>query len=81
VESLTEHEVIGRISSKVPQIGGLWQQFDVTAAAVDLLLVFDAELQHQRLPLGAERLVQLSCDRVEFARLAGFDPCRYVGSV
>ena len=48
------------------------EELDVAAAAVDLLLVFDGELDDQILPLAAE-LVKLCREAVEFGVLAGLD--------
>lgn len=50
------------------------EDLDVTASAVDLLLVLDGELDDQRLPLVAER-IKAGGQGIETGVLAGLETC------
>lgn len=52
----TEHDVILGVSVHVGLVEISREDFNVSASAVDLLLVFDGELDHQRFALVAEGL-------------------------
>lgn len=52
--SLTEHDVIRCVTSETLQVSVRRVNFDVTTATVDLLFVFDGELNDQRFALVGE---------------------------
>lgn len=51
---LTKHDIVGGVSVHVLLVQVRREEFDVAAAAVDLLLVLDGELDDQGLALVAE---------------------------
>lgn len=53
---LTKHEVILRFAMHVSLVQISWEDFYIATSAVDLLLVFHCELNHQRFTFIAERL-------------------------
>jgi hypothetical protein len=67
-------EPVGRLATELLLVDIAAEQLDVAAAAVELLLVLDGELQHQGLVLVAELRV-LRRDGVEPVVLRGLDAC------
>ena len=62
---LTEHNVVRRIAVEILLIGLFRIDFYVTTAAVDILFVFDCELDDQILALVREWLVESGRNTVE----------------
>jgi hypothetical protein len=67
-------EPVGGLATELLLVDVTAEQLDVAAAAVELLLVLDGELQHQGLVLVAELRV-LRRDGVEPVVLRGLDAC------
>ena len=65
-----EHDGVRRVSAERGRVRRRRQQFDVPAAAVELLLVLGAELKHERLAFVRDRLAHVRAEGVE-ARVRG----------
>ena len=70
-----EHDVVRALPVHVLGVQTGRDQLDVASAAVDVLFVLHLELNHQILPLVAER-VELGGDRVEPGILGRLDSCK-----
>lgn len=58
---------------EVGQIGVAAEHFDVAATTIDVLFMFDGELDHEVFIFVAEGLVELPRDRVKFGVLGRFN--------
>jgi len=72
-----EHDVVLRVTMHVLLVEVTGEHFDVATAAVDLLFMLHAELNHEILALIAERLVELCRDCVEPRILCCLQTCQY----
>ena len=68
-----EHDGVRRVSAERGRVRRRRQQFDVPAAAVELLLVLGAELKHERLAFVRDRLAHVRAEGVRSARPRRFE--------
>merc|ERR1719420_222600 len=74
-----EHHVVGAVAVHVSLVEGAVEELDVSAAAVDVLLVLDGELHDERFLLVREGLVELGAGRVELCVLRRLDALVLLG--
>lgn len=73
-DGLTKHDVILGVSMHVSLVEIRWKDFNISTSAVDLLLVFYGELDHQGFALIAEGL-EAGRGGIETGILAGLQTC------
>lgn len=74
---LTKHDVILGVSMHVVLVNIRWEDLDIAASTVDLLLMLDGELDDKRLSLIAKGL-KAGWDGIKACILAGPDTCNSV---
>merc|ERR1719322_1410711 len=74
-----EHHVVRAVAVHISLVEGAVEELDVSAAAVDVLLVLDGELHDERLLLVGEGLLELGAGSVELGVLRRLDALVLLG--